>query len=95
MLIKSNPSNTQHKPQIVSQKTISVFLTPSKPSPFTAMSLAARKSSMINRIREKATANNQPNSLEKSASAAWDRGEWCISGLFMCNSLTKQKQADD
>jgi hypothetical protein len=80
LLMKSTQSTKQTTPLIPSQKPISVFLTPTKPSSST-MSLAARKSSMLDRIREKST--NQAFSQTKSASAAWDRGEWCISNLFM------------
>jgi len=80
LLIKSTPSTPHTTQTIPSQKPISVFLNPAKPSS-TGMSLEARKTSMLNRIREKST--NQVPQETKSTSAAWDRGEWCISNLFM------------
>jgi hypothetical protein len=54
-----------------------VFLTKNDTSK--SQSLESRRSLLLNRIRQKSTI--QP--IDKSAFAAWDRGEWCISRLFM------------
>jgi hypothetical protein len=82
LVIKSSPLTSQTKPTppITPQKTISVFLTK---TPSSTKSLEARKFSLLNRIRERSLI--QP--IDKSASAAWDRGEWCISNLFMYPAL--------
>ena len=70
-----------------SQKTISVFLTKTPSSSSSVKSLEARKSSLLNRIKQKTLIPQ----IDKSASAAWDRGEWLISNLFMY-SLTSPPQ---
>jgi hypothetical protein len=76
ILIKSLASSSP-KPVIqLSQKPISVFLTPGKSS----SNLASRKSSILDRIRSKSAIEPV---VKKSATAAWERGEWCIAGLMM------------
>jgi DNA replication factor Cdt1 C-terminal domain len=61
-----------------SQKPINVFLTPSKPT--TTTTLASRKASLLERIRSRSQTPSTPG--KKEDSAAWDRGEWIIRGLF-------------
>ena len=60
------------------------------------MSLDPRRSSIINRIRDKCTSTSrQPVSRSlKSTSAAWTRGGWHILNVFMCNISTQKGQAD-
>ncbi len=80
-LIKSLPTkSTTIKPTTSSipQTSISIFLTPAKKS----SSLTARKSSLLDRIRAK-QAIEPPSTSTKLATAAWERGEWCIASLFL------------
>ena len=81
LLIKSVSKSTLKAPvQVPTQKAISIFLAPEKST--LSISLAERKSSLLDRIRAKAS--TQPISADRTAKkAAWDRGEWAISSLFM------------
>jgi DNA-binding transcriptional regulator/RsmH inhibitor MraZ len=77
-LIKSvtTPSPTIATPKV--QKPISVFLTADEED---KSSLEARKSSLLERIRAKAAIKPVEDHSERNA--AWQRGEWVISGLFL------------
>src|SRR5271169_4241038 len=86
LLIKSVPSSIKRTSVVTSQKTISVFLTKNPTSK--SKSLESRRSLLLNRIRQKSTI--QP--IDKSASAAWDRGEWCISRIFMYSHINKKSR---
>jgi hypothetical protein len=82
-LIKSLPTTTTPKPVSINtpQKPISIFLRPTK-AVSEPTTLASRKSSLLDRIRAK-QAIEPISPATKSANAAWERGEWCISGLFL------------
>jgi hypothetical protein len=81
LLIKSLPTKSTPAKLVaapVSQGPISIFLRPTKSTP---SDLTSRKSSLLDRIRAKQSIENiAPGKL---ATAAWERGEWCINGLFL------------
>lgn len=77
------PSTTKPKTRQLPQKTISVFLCPSNKTPASAKSadIAARKSSLLDRIRARKSIDSMTS--RNAEKAAWERGEWCISSLFL------------
>ena len=82
-LIKSLPS-TKSKPKPVAQKAVSIFLCPSTTPKPKRTDLALRQSLLLERIKAKqALAPIQSRNAEK---AAWQRGEWVISSLFLYSS---------
>jgi hypothetical protein len=81
-LIKSVP---KAKPNgiPVPQKSISIFLCPSTEttSTTTKSDIASRKSLLLERI--KAKQQEKSTQSHKHEKAAWERGEWVISSLFL------------
>lgn len=88
-LIKSvtTPATPKTNSADLEQKTISVFLTPAKNVPSSAKrakeTLEQRRQKLLQRIREKKNAQGQVGEVDNALSAAYERGEWCISGLFL------------
>lgn len=80
-IIKSLPTS-KPKTTALPQKSISVFLCPSTTTTTTKKSdLASRKSLLLERIKAKQQLT--PTHSRNQQKAAWERGEWVISSLFL------------
>jgi hypothetical protein len=82
IIIKRPQTQTPTTQIIPTQKPISVFLTPSKPT--TTKTLSDRQIFLLQRIRSRSQSTH-PNQdpLKYARAAAWARGEWIINALLM------------